>query len=278
MQDHVLDAASGCAQRMGRRAIAIVYDNLPQTHPGFFGGSHQGGSDRYYLTVAGLESVAFISGHAREDFEQRIRRSTVPNGFELPLGADGLGTGTSPVPPSPEFVVPGTLEPRKRHEMILEAFEMIWSRGYDWRLRFLGAPGWLDGDLLRRFRRRADEEPRFEWRERVSDDALRRALLSASAALYVSDAEGYGLPAMEALSLGCPVVVSARLPAVRSVPDGGQIRLDTLNTDAIARAVETLADPATNEAMRRAILGLELPTWKAASERLAEWMGATLAL
>jgi glycosyltransferase involved in cell wall biosynthesis len=275
-KDPVLDTVELCAKRMGRRAMALVFDALPQTQPHLFAGAHQGQTDRYFLSIARLESLAFISARVHRELEVRLRHSAVPNALELPLGADAFGRENSPVPPSVTFVAPGTVEPRKRHELILDTFEDLWSRGREYRLRFLGSAGWVDDALIRRFRRAAEEVALFEWHDRVSDQDLAEAIRSASAALYVSDAEGYGLPPLEALALGCPVVVSANLPAMETLPGSGQIRLDNVTRDTVAAAVDRLADSAENAALRKEIRRLVLPNWRQVVEDLVAWIDATL--
>jgi glycosyltransferase involved in cell wall biosynthesis len=275
-RDDVLDTLSHCHRRLGRRCMAIVHDILPQTHPHVFSGPHQGGTSRYYLLLSQLDSIAFVSRKTKDDFESRLRRSTTPNSLFLNLGADGLGRGTSPVPPTPAFVVPATVEPRKHHDLILATFEHLWAQGKQYRLVFLGRAGWVSDALIRRFRQCAATQPFFEWNDSACDDDLRASLMNSSAAIYLSDAEGYGLPPLEALALGCPVIVTSALPSLVDLPPYGQIRLSSLSRDAVARAVELFADPVTNKAFREQIPKLRLPTWATTVRHLASWCQRTL--
>ena len=269
--DHVLDAMEFCAAQMGSRCLAIVYDAIPQTHPHFYPGPHTGATDRYYISLGKLESLGFISAASLRIFEDRFRRSPVPNPVVIPLGADTLGRETNPVPVAPGFVVPGTVEPRKKHQMILGAFEQLWNENHDISLNFLGVSGWDSPRSIEGFRQYAKKQELFTWNDMVTDTAMRDAMRSASGVIYVSELEGYGLPPLEALALGCPVIVSDGLPSLEGLDQDGQLRLPEVSEESIASAVLQHAEPETNGGFRRAIGNLDLPGWESAVSTLAAW-------
>ena len=62
--------------------------------------------------------------------------------------------------------------------------------------------------------------------------------------LFPSEGEGFGIPPMEALHAGIPVIVSAGLPALAGQPGLGQIRLEPVTSGTIAEAVRMLLDDA----------------------------------
>src|SRR5207248_794516 len=88
--------------------------------------------------------------------------------------------------------------------------------------------------------------------------------------------EGYGLPPLEALAVGCPVLVSAGLPALEGLSDAGQLRLATVDAESVASAVQTLADRPSNAAYRKAIKDMGLPTWKEFGAALEQWIASVL--
>lgn len=271
-EDRILDAVQYCRESMGRRCMAIVYDGLPQTHPWYFHGPHQGPTDRYFLTVARVESLALISEETRRVVEGRLRRSAIPNALVMPLGADALGRGAGPAPATPRFIVAGTVEPRKRHSLILDAFESLWGAGRDYRLEFLGTSGWCAPETIDRFRRCCAEQEYFSWRENVTDAELGDAMRQATGAIFVSEVEGYGLPPLEALALGCPVIVSSDMASLEGLHEAGQVRLDGAGADEIAAAVDRVADAAVNAGLRQAAAGLDLPGWQEVIAGLAAWV------
>lgn len=275
--DHVIDTAEFCALHMGRRCMAMVYDAIPQTHPCYYPGSHTGATDRYYLTLGKFESLGFISAESQKIYEDRLRRAPIPNAFVMPLGADALGREKNPVPDVPTFIVPGTIEPRKKHQEILSAFERLWSENRKCRLVFSGIPGWNSRDFIKRLRKLAQESDLFTWEERVTDSVMCEFVRSASAVIYISECEGYGLPPMESLALGCPVIVSDNLPSMADLPPDGQLRLPEVSEETIATAVAHLTDPAVNAGFRQAIAHLDLPSWERTASTFTEWLWHTLA-
>jgi glycosyltransferase involved in cell wall biosynthesis len=125
-----------------------------------------------------------------------------------------------------------TLEPRKNITRLVRAFELIAERSPGLRLVLAGGRGWRTGKILRRIER-SPVRDRIVMTGFVSD-AERAALLAGCAAFaYVSLYEGYGLPVVEAMAAGAPVVTSD----ISSLPEaagGAGILVDPYDPRAIA--------------------------------------------
>jgi len=254
----------------------VYYDALPLTHPEFFllDVEREVPLIRYNSAVSHSENVAFISGSIRRVFEARIARRRLQHAVVTRLGADGLRPVQSQRPETPTFTVVGTIEPRKRHLVVLDAFEQLWAAGHDYRLVVIGPPG-SDNALVERLRRHS-RTTRVTWIERADDDEIAFALSQSSAMVFISEAEGYGLPPLEALAVGCPVIVSAELPALEGLSSAGQLRLGPVTVESIISAVRTLADPDSNAAYRAAIEDLRLPTWERFAAGIEQWVASVL--
>jgi glycosyltransferase involved in cell wall biosynthesis len=112
----------------------------------------------------------------------------------------------------------GTIEPRKNHHLLLSVWnELIAQRGqHAPKLIIVGSPGWGAGpvlDLLERCRTLRDQ---VILAHGLSSPALRGLIAHAKALLMPSFAEGFGLPIIEALAVGTPVIASD-LPAHREI-------------------------------------------------------------
>lgn len=123
----------------------------------------------------------------------------------------------------------GTIEPRKRYEILLDVFEEHWGRGGRTELCVVGRKGWNSGSLQKRLAKLDGTEGRFTWLSDAGDEALERAYLEADAFVSLSSEEGFGLPVIEAAAAGLPLVVSD-IPVYREIT-GGQAYMVEPNAD-----------------------------------------------
>jgi len=116
------------------------------------------------------------------------------------------------------FVVCGTIEPRKNHHLLLNVWrELVRQRGqHAPRLVIVGSPGWGAGSVLDALAQCRTLRDRVILARGLSSPALRRLIAHAKALLMPSFAEGFGLPIIEALAVGTPVIASD-LPAHREI-------------------------------------------------------------
>jgi alpha-1,3-rhamnosyl/mannosyltransferase len=128
----------------------------------------------------------------------------------------------------------GTLEPRKNIHRLIAAFERIADRGL--RLVLLGGRGWhtsvIDRALATSTARSRIVVPGY-----VSDEARSILLRHARAFAYVSVYEGYGLPVVEAMAEGIPVVAS-NLSSLPEASGGAAVLVDPHDVLAIARGID----------------------------------------
>ena len=138
----------------------------------------------------------------------------------------------------PFVVAVGTVEPRKRYDLLLDAVEYC-NSGVE--LCIVGSPGWNTANLQRRI----ESADRVTWLPQATDREVFRLVSSAVALLIPSIDEGFGLSALEAMARGTPVISSgrgalpevtgdaARLPADDS-PESWAETIDDLTTDTTA--------------------------------------------
>jgi glycosyltransferase involved in cell wall biosynthesis len=257
--------------------FALYYDALPLTHPQFFPGrvDRSGRVTRYHRIISQIENVAFISQSTRRVFETRIARRPLRNAVVVRPGADALSARPRRRPPEiPRFAMVGTVEPRKRYALVLDVFEQLWAMGRPYELIVLASAA-RDQEVVERLERLSRSEP-LQWIRAADDEDVLDAMSACTALLFLSEAEGYGLPPMEALSVGCPVIASKDLPALEEIPANGQIRLETVNQELVYAAVEQLADPILNARYRSEIEELELPTWQRFAADVERWVASGL--
>ena len=228
LNGHIMSATNELqeARARGVGVATNVFDLLPWSHPEWW---PPGAAEASFipwvrhsllvsdvLLVNSMATARDLEAFARHELLQR------PDGFEvhlLRLGCDFDEAETSPAPADRDpahFLVVGTVEPRKGHLAVLDAFDEMWAAGSPARLTVLGRSGWMVEQVTRRMELLGDTQPRFTWLQNASDAELDRLYRSCTAAVVASEGEGFGLPVVEAALRGCPVIVND-IPVLREI-------------------------------------------------------------
>ncbi|AOS97771.1 D-inositol 3-phosphate glycosyltransferase [Microbulbifer aggregans] len=139
------------------------------------------------------------------------------------------------------FLFLGTLEPRKNLQRLLEGYARYCSRvRAPLTLKICGAKGWGLPEL-ERLLVQLGLEKKVELLGYLSDDALPGLYAGARALLMPSLYEGFGLPIVEAMSQGTPVLASRRGAMMEVAGDGG-VLVDPESCEEIASALVTLSE------------------------------------
>jgi len=137
------------------------------------------------------------------------------------------------------FVVCGTIEPRKNHLLLLNIWrELAHELGAATpKLVLVGARGWDNENVVDMLERCDGVRRHVIESGRLSSPALRNLLMGARALLMPSFAEGYGLPVVEALAVGAPVIASD-IESFRSVRRAGLTLVDATDGPAWAAQIK----------------------------------------
>lgn len=150
--------------------------------------------------------------------------------------------------PSEFFVFVGTLEPRKNVPTLLKAFRQLCDLGYGVHLAIVGRKGWLYEEIFSTVREL--ELTKFvHFLENVSDEDLARLYNAARCLTLPSYYEGFGLPALEAMACGTPVVVSDRSSLPEVVGDAGLL----FDPDSPEELTEALARVFDDSELRKSL-------------------------
>ncbi|MEZ5382060.1 MAG: glycosyltransferase [Microthrixaceae bacterium] len=165
-----------------------------------------------------------------------------------------------------------TLEPRKNHAVLLDALDRWADMHPELGLVLIGRIGWNTDELVRRIEGHPLLGRQLFWFAHADDDAMRSLLGRATVAAMPSLAEGFGLPVMEALSLGVPVVTTGG-GALAEVGGDTPVRLPPDDAAAWADVLVRHATDADYLAARRAAAeeaARHLPTWAEARDELVD--------
>ncbi len=217
-------------------------------------------------------SLPCISQATRDDLE---RLFPVSRGKALvtPLAADPSFGAPVATPGHPELTRPyvlavGTLEPRKNLERLLDAWlalDPAVRERHD--LALVGPRGWDDETIVGKA-----EAAGARLLGRVSDDELRALYAGAAAFAYPSLYEGFGLPVLEAMAAGAPVLTS-NVSSLPEVAGDAALLVDPLDTAAITAGLEQLLTDDALAARLRAdgpVRAAEFSWGRTARETLAD--------
>lgn len=146
----------------------------------------------------------------------------------------------------------GTLEPRKNHRRLLEAYRLMCMRhGEEYGLVVCGKRGWLYDDLIQAAER-PELRDRVVFTDYVEDKELPSIYNLSSAVVYPSLYEGFGLPILEAMACGKPLLTSNR-GAMAEVAGDAALLVDPENVEEMAEGLHRLlCDEPLRERLARA--------------------------
>lgn len=157
-----------------------------------------------------------------------------------------------------------TVEPRKRYDTILRAFEHLWSEGLEFSLVIVGKQGWNIDELANQLRGHAEYGRRLHWLESASDGDVKALLSSSRCLIQASALEGFGLAVVEAGIMGVPLVLS-NIPVFREIAGAEAAYFDVGDARALA---EVLSNRLCKEDWIRPSKRTCL-TWSESTRRLA---------
>lgn len=201
------------------------------------------------------------------------RIAIVPHGYHPrfhPLDPTTVAAGLQRLGlAQPYLLFVGTLQPRKNLARVLAAFEHLVAGGWAGQLVLVGQQGWLSDPIFAAVAR-ADTAAhgRIRLTGYLADDDLPIVYNGAQGLVFPSLYEGFGLPALEALACGTPVLASNTSSLPEVVGDAALL-VDPLDTAAIADGMARLVgeDSLRADLRTRGLARAEQFTWRRAAER-----------
>ena len=230
-------------ERSGLRSVYFIHDLIPILHPEYSRPHavrrHRG---RVELALRRADHLVTGSQAVARDLRTFAKRKglRLPPVTVAPIAGHEF-VGTAKVQHAPYFLCIGTIEPRKNHALLFQVWRALVDRmGRDApRLVIIGQKGPMTGDILAPLAQDAVLREHIEHHEGCSDDELGRWMAGAEAVLFPSLAEGFGLPLVEALAMGKPVLASD-IPIFREIAQGCAHLLDPSSCDNWADAVKAI--------------------------------------
>ena len=252
-------------KKKGIPVISVIYDLIPLTHPQFCDENlvkvFQQWFDWISHTADGFMCISKATASDVTHFNS-IQNAELKSsqwidhfylGYELDLASDNSLIHASLEeafsPPRPTYLMVSTIEPRKNHAYLLDAFEKLWANGHDLALCIVGKIGWKVDDLIERIEQHPEYGQRLFMFNKLNDSELQICYQNARALIFPSFTEGFGLPLIEALSKNLPVLASD-IPVFQEIGGGFVEHFNLSNPDDLMDKVlefEKLTDKEISE-------------------------------
>lgn len=254
---------------VGVELYPVVYDLMAWTSPDALNIPYVGGLNDYLSLLFLAKERAFISRSVRDVFCERFVRGPSDGNSVMPLGSDSLQRQNGNRPEkNPYLVCVGALDGRKGQDLVFEAF-LSSPASRTLNLVFAGkVPKSPRRELLPLL---TSKDPRVQIIDDPDDRELASLIQDAQASIFISRYEGFGLPAVESLYLGTPVIVAEDLPAVSNLDKYGQIRLRSEEAAELVAAISLLSQPDEALKLKAEISQLKLQTWSSYTNSIAVW-------
>jgi len=259
------------ARERGMRVAGIFHDAIPWLHPEMVLHWTRKQHAEYMMAFAKLDAVIAVSHQSARQYTEFVESQGGPlppvrvcglaaqiagqlRETQLKQASDGVV----------RILCVGTLEPRKNHGRLIEAFELASSRldGKKLELHLVGAVYAGNPEIAESVRAITANNPAIFWHGSVGTGELRKFYQDCDFTVFGSWIEGFGLPVMESLWFGRPCLCSDQGVMAENAEGGGCLTVNTQDVTALADGMVKLAGnldfrrELSEEALRR-----ELKTW-----------------
>ena len=243
------------SREAGARVISVVYDLIPIKFPHYWSEHPQFVPlfKKWIDKVLSYDDCICISRVVCDELATYARERELQIKYPATLTHFHIGSDFAEVEPlrslptelskienslaiRKSFLIVGTLEPRKNHTMVLNAFEELWKKDIEINLIIVGKQGWNISDFVSRLRRHPEIGVRLFWLENAGDELLETMYEKCTCLISASEDEGFGLPLIEAARRSLPILAND-IPVFREVA-GNFATYYKDDSKSLARAIE----------------------------------------
>lgn len=208
----------------------FIYDLLPVNNPEWFFKRVKKFTKLWLERISDFDGVFCISKNTRDDYLKFLKKRNISVKYNfttdvIPMGHDInnlqdeilteenlLKKDTSII----DFLIVGTIEPRKAHLELLKVFELIWNIDKEIRLTYVGKMGWMAEDAIREFVNNINFKENFFYFSMVGDQELADMYKKTDVLIIPSYNEGFGLPIIEAMKYK-KHILARNIPVFREI-------------------------------------------------------------
>ncbi len=250
------------------RKFITIYDLIPVKYPRFFNQDNLDHFKAILKSIGNDTKIICISNSTKNDLCNYLGFIDPDDVFVTHLAASSLfHPVTDPgsilsskrkynIPDAPYVLGLSTLEPRKNIESTIQAFTDLVQQEKieDLNLVLVGAMGWKFDSILKKVDAHPNLKERIIFTGFMEDKDLSAIYSGSMMFVYPSLYEGFGLPPLEAMQCGVPVITSDNSSLPEVVEDAGAM-IDANDKDALCRSIlDIYNSPVLRERMRAASL------------------------
>jgi len=237
----------------GVRVEFVVYDLLPVLLPEFFIPIACGLHEKWLKVLSQSDGAICISKSVAIELRKWLTdHALLHPGFRIDwfhLGADINASIPSQGRPdnaknllsrmagNHTFLMVGTLEPRKRHQQVLAAFEWLWAKEMQINLVMVGKQGWMVEKFIEKMQNHPEFGNRLLWINDTSDEYLEEIYSASTCLIAASEGEGFGLPLIEAAQHTLPII-ARDIAVFREVAGDHAFYFSGKDADSLGSAIE----------------------------------------
>jgi len=250
LSERVLSAVAQC----GGKITVMIHDTIPLDYPQY---QRSGSPERLAGIVQRVsrwadQVICVTEAEAKNVARHLEDAGRVPELHPIHIGVD-VAVPSGLKREKPFFMAVGTVEPRKNHGILMDAWEALGPDAPE--LLICGKRGWANEAL---FARLDGGAPNVIELPDLSDADLAALYSQTSGLLFPSFAEGFGLPPVEAALAGAPIICS-NLPSCREILGAFPVYLDPTDRYQWEKAVRAFV----RERPKRGEQTINAPTWDA---------------
>lgn len=216
-------------QRLGCKVVTLVHDILPITHSKFYQAPWKYEFEANLIAAMrnsdALYAVSQFTADSMLEVAERngirgVRVGIAPNSYHPLVSAEmqqRIESGKfvpalrktdryDLIREENPFMMVGSVEPKKGHIPTIRSFEALWDSGFQRPLLIAGRKGWLEESVVHAIHKSKYFDKKLFWFEDFDDLDLFFAYYHSRGLVFSSYAEGFGIPMIEALSIGRPVI------------------------------------------------------------------------
>jgi glycosyltransferase involved in cell wall biosynthesis len=268
----------------GAIIVPLVHDMLPLSMPDYYDRSGQELFSKNVLPIlSSCQHAVYVSEATKRETEYFLQ-STRSKPSSTLLCYHGCDVGAHYTEENVghirslflrsqfNIVMVGTVEPKKNYIYALLELAALWEKGLKFNLFIIGQRGWLSDQTVAEIETHTEYRKQLFWLGEVRDEELDFVYKHSQLYVSCSLAEGFGLPVVEALVNGLPVLLND-ISVFREIAGSHANYFNAGETGALSKAVERLiADVASYDSLKSRIASYSWVSWEQSTRTLFDFL------